>query len=438
MADEGGARVEAGRHKRASRDPQVFVLLRELSEVHLLLDNVSANPANTVSEHASVKRPRELDADWVEKVCQISWPPDGSEDEKAEDAALLIRAKDYLNRLCQPASGATIAFTVLVTQGGEDRSWLRRKRGGEEISPTRNSLAQTAYPDLIGKAAGFRYVMWWISACLVAALIMTCALSWYVAYGNAALAELATARETLALAQTEVNKAEAPRPAGDLTDDTTSTGRRPTGGPGVARTQSSTSAPATRFVSYCAGPVFTSSTQAQLCGARDNALRNLTLIEQRLASWTCWRLFNDCVGEKAHEPGTTDVPSHAAELANILGSAVLPFLYGLLGAGAAIIRTLSRRIKASLLSPRDLLLSVQQLALGAVVGACIGLFVSAPGSDASGENLLGPVTLSASAISFVAGFGVESVFQALEALITRIFNISAAPAANGPDGRPGR
>jgi hypothetical protein len=117
-----------------------------------------------------------------------------------------------------------------------------------------------------------------------------------------------------------------------------------------------------------------------------------------------------------------------------MGTAVLPFLYGLLGAGAAIIRSLSRKIRASLLSPRDLHLSFQQLALGAVIGACIGLFVSAPGGDGE-EGLLGPVTLSASAISFVAGFGVEAVFQAIEALITRLFNLtSAAPTGNRGDG----
>ena len=49
-------------------------------------------------------------------------------------------------------------------------------------------------------------------------------------------------------------------------------------------------------------------------------------------------------------------------------------------------------------------------ALGAVTGACIGLFIVAPGKDAP---LIGPVTLSGSAISFIAGFGVEAVFQAL-------------------------
>jgi hypothetical protein len=156
--------------------------------------------------------------------------------------------------------------------------------------------------------------------------------------------------------------------------------------------------------------------------------------ERRLASWACWKILWDCAGEGQNDDRAVNAPSRAAALANIMGSAVLPFFYGLLGAGAAIIRSLSRKIRASLLSPRDLHLSVQQLALGAVIGACIGLFVVAPDGDATGEGLLGPVALSGSAISFVAGFGVEAVFQALEALITRIFNLAHTPTGNRGDG----
>ncbi len=206
--------------KRRSRDPKVFVLLRELSEVHLLLDNLSANPTTTVSELASDERlaAHKLKPDWIEEVCKISWPPDGSNEEKSEDAALLIRAKDFLNRLSHPASGSTIAFTLLVTQEDAAESkrwwqWWRRKESDAAAAaadrpkppgpavkppePTRSSLARTAYPDLVGKALGFRRGMQSISIGLVAALFVTCALSWYVAYGNAALAELATARAKL-------------------------------------------------------------------------------------------------------------------------------------------------------------------------------------------------------------------------------------------------
>jgi hypothetical protein len=431
--DAGQARPEpaAGR-KRASRDPQVFVLLRELSEVHLLLDNVSANPTNTVSERSLVKRPKELKADWIDEVCRISWPPDGSSDEKAEDAALLIRAKDHLNHLSRPASGASIAFTLLVTQGGGKKGWLRRRLVGDEVSPTRNTLAQTAYPDLVAKAATFRTWMLWICGGLVAALVLTCAISWYVAYGNAALAELATARETLAEAQTRVNSAE----TADWTQDADA--NQDGGGPAAENAARPATEPAAApaaaqrpFSPYCGPQPYENPTQAQLCVARQRAETSQLAVERRLANWLCWDWFRDCDSD----PKVRDAPSRAAAFANILGSAVLPFLYGLLGAGAAIIRSLSRKIRESRLSPRDLVLSFQQLALGAVVGACIGLFVVAPGADETGDSLLGPVALSASAISFVAGFGVESVFQALEALITRIFNISPAPPAGG--GRAG-
>ncbi len=437
MANEGGkkdvaeSKPEQAARTRASRDPQVFVLLRELSEVHLLLDNVSANPASTISDRSPVKRPKELKANWIEEVCEISWPPDGSSDEKAEDAALLIRAKDHLNRLSHPASGASIAFTLLVTQGGGKKGWLRRRFIGGDVSPTRNSLAQAAYPDLVAKAATFRLWMIWICGALVAALILTCALSWYVAYGNAALAELATARETLAEAQTRVNSAE--------TADWTQADENQGDGAGATQPAPPQPADAPRtFSPYCATQPYGNPTQSQLCNARQRAETSLIAVERRLATWLCWDWIRDC----ENDPKARDAPSRAAAFANILGSAVLPFLYGLLGAGAAIIRSLSRKIRSSRLSPRDLVLSFQQLALGAIVGACIGLFVVAPGADATGESLLGPVALSASAISFVAGFGVESVFLALEALISRIFNISPAPnpgrgAGGGGGGQQG-
>jgi hypothetical protein len=437
-----------------SRDPQVFVLLRELSEVHLLLDNVSANSATTVAEPtAGTTLPKGLGDDWIEKVCEISWPPDGSNEERATDAALLIRAKDYLNRLSHPASGSTIAFTLLVTQEDAPRWWSRyaflwrgggsRESASPPNSPTRTSLARAAYPDLVGKAEGFRRAIWWISMGLVLTLLLTCAISWYVAYGNAALAELATAREAFTKAEERVNTAESqqteapdeggqPAAAAPAAAPVAAPVATPAGTQAETTVRAASPTPAA-FVGYCANVPYQSATQAQVCEARARAENNIGLVERRLASWLCWEWFSNC----SDEAKVADAPSRSAAFATIMGSAVLPFLYGLLGAGAAIIRSLSRKIRESRLSPRDLHLSFQQLALGAVVGACIGLFVSAPDSGETGESLLGPVTLSASAISFVAGFGVEAVFQALEALITRIFNITAAPTGNRGDGSPG-
>lgn len=488
-AQEASAAPPTGR----SRDPTVFVLLRELSEVHLLLDNISANPTTTVAEPQPVPLPVELGDKWIERVCEISWPPDGSTEEKAEDAALLIRAKDYLNRLSHPASGSTIAFTTLVTQGDAERKKLEAQ--GDEVGtrpPTRSSLAQAAYPDLVAKATGFRRWMAVISVGLLAVLLLTCVLSWYVAYGNSALSEFATAqaRETEAIAL--VNQAEsgesAPRAADTAPPPAPAGGRSDSTGATLAPAPAPVAVVAKEpFRPYCDRRPYTSPTQSQLCEARWRSYAAVERVQRRLVDWLCWGPFGRC--EAAETPAAEPVPpspytkegraadetaakagdaraaarlsaerarsaaaaraaeanrktkedlqnapSRAAALANIMGSAVLPFLYGLLGAGAAIIRSLSRKIRASLLSPRDLHLSIQQLALGAVVGACIGLFIVAPGDAEAGESLFGPVTLSASAVSFVAGFGVEAVFQALEALIARIFNIAPVATANRGDG----
>jgi hypothetical protein len=163
---------------------------------------------------------------------------------------------------------------------------------------------------------------------------------------------------------------------------------------------------------------YPSSALREACAGRDEQISNYQSTGAGLTAW---------VGGLS--------PEFAAWWANLLGTAVLPVLYGFLGAIASVVRTWSRKIKSSLLSPRDLQLSLQQLALGALIGACISLFIAAPTADGADSALLGPVALSSAAISFVAGFGVDSVFQALEALISRIFNIAPAGTVARQEGR---
>jgi hypothetical protein len=114
----------------------------------------------------------------------------------------------------------------------------------------------------------------------------------------------------------------------------------------------------------------------------------------------------------------------AIVMVQLLTTAVLPLFYGILGAGAAVVRIIWGKMRDSLLTPRDLTLSLGQLALGAVIGACIGLFIVPSGNgsqSAIGFTSIG--TLTPSAVSFIAGFGVEGVFVALEGLIKRLFNV---------------
>ncbi len=104
-------------------------------------------------------------------------------------------------------------------------------------------------------------------------------------------------------------------------------------------------------------------------------------------------------------------------------AAVLPLYYGFLGAGAAVVRNIWGKMRDSLLSPRDIILSWGQLALGAVIGVSIGLITPSGVGTQSAAGLASSVTLTPSALSFIAGFGVEGVFVMLESLIKRVFNI---------------
>jgi hypothetical protein len=409
----GDARDAASGEELAARleeqgDPQAYILDRTRSEVHLLLDNLSARPEQLIGALSSQAGEAGLEPTWLEDVCRITWPPSSAASggrDLARQAALLIRVKDYLNSLAKPASGATIAFTLMVTQE-------RRDDDAAGNGPSRSSLACEAHPDLLHKARGFRR---WVSAMALALMIilaMTCLLSWYVAIGNAAVGDATAARAALSEAEKRVTDAQAAFYAAADARSGGTAGAEPGG------EQQRTDIDHIFTGNYCheaakAG-LYPSAELMNGCEALRESEEALTRIEQGLDRWA----------------GPWGDENTARWSLNVLAGAVLPVLYGFLGAAAAIVRTLSRKIKASLLSPRDLQLSLQQLALGAVIGACIGLFIAAPGSKPGDDlSLLGPVALSSSAISFVAGFGVEQVFQALEALISRLFNIAPAATA---------
>lgn len=416
--DTGGDIPAGSLPKRKWGNPIVFVLERELSEVHLLLDNISADATRVATDNTGIPLPPLLrDGNWVERVCEINWPPE--EDEQSpKDAALLIAAKDYLNRLAWPADGSTIAFTLLVTQADatapEDGSGP-----GRGNAPSRGSLARRAYPDLVASAASFRRWMSWLNGFLLFWLVFTCLLSWNVAFGNAALREYNAADTAFAEARA-VTSTTPPKPDQAIV-------QRPGGGASsAAANQCDTATDASHSAET--EPPYTS--QPSACWGVMRARHNVALAEARLREWLRpwgWLIHTSKI--------EGDASSAAARFVTIMATAVLPVLYGILGAGAAVVRNLSRKVRKSTLGPRDLALSLQQLALGAVVGACISLFIAAPGDKAS---LIGPVALSGSAISFIAGFGVEQVFEALQALISRVFNIApAAPAAPAkPSGSP--
>src|ERR1043166_1513248 len=68
---------------------QHFIFARELAEVYLLLDHLSGR---------SDKGLADLNSDgMITKICNIGWPPKGTDVEQAEQAAILLMARDRLN-----------------------------------------------------------------------------------------------------------------------------------------------------------------------------------------------------------------------------------------------------------------------------------------------------------------------------------------------------
>ena len=426
------------------------IFSQQLWEVQLLIDFLSGNPRHRLPDRASTDAAG-LPKDWIEQVCEMTWPASGSAHCKADQEALLVKVKDYLNALAAPANGFSVAFTLLVTQeddpasGGPPRPQPSATAGNTEprqsgMTESRKSLARKAYPDLAYKSRSFRGGIRLISFMLTGWLAITCLFSWYLALGNSALGQLATAQVAMTEAQARTISTQGAQATAQVTAPATSPSDSAAVAPQNTRVvQLSSPAISARplatlalsGMAYCdqampaaadvavAPPVYGFAAQSEVCANFSAAKANLAAARSNVMGW----LWHRPTGDQDDERKVL----YATAMINMLGSAVLPICYGILGAAAAVLRLLSKRMRLSLLTPRDLTLSLQQLALGAVIGACIGLFVAdpaVPGRD--GATLLGPVQLSGSALSFIAGFGVDAVFSALEAMIARLFNTSPA------------
>lgn len=117
-----------------------------------------------------------------------------------------------------------------------------------------------------------------------------------------------------------------------------------------------------------------------------------------------------------------DLIYHTQEVADSLLGCIalymLPTLYGCLGAAASVLRTLRRKVELSLVTMTDRGRLQQDLILGALCGAIMGLFVGYLGK---GEAATG---LGLSALALLAGYNVTGALAFLDELSNRIFQPS--------------
>jgi hypothetical protein len=111
----------------------------------------------------------------------------------------------------------------------------------------------------------------------------------------------------------------------------------------------------------------------------------------------------------------------AQSLLGCIALYVLPALYGCLGAAVATFRMLRRKVDRSLVSVTDRGRVMQDIVLGLLCGAIMGLFVGYISKETP------DLGLGLSALALLAGYNVSGVFAFLDELCTRVFK-PAQPA----------
>jgi hypothetical protein len=422
-----------------------------LSEIRMLVDYLAAGSARTLGEikisDPSSTPPVELDAGGL--LLRLSEIEARTVDQtySPSDFALLLIARDALNRLIPPASGLTVAYTAMVVGN-------RRGKGSE----SRATLAQQAYPGLARVAAAHR---WAQRLLLVVAVLVTIAAVWEsakVALGKSLLQSLETLRAqqtTIAGEKTRLETTLDRLPDGGLTPDTiVDNGHLVLAAFALCDREKALTyylkdgiVPRNGDENRTPLQLSSSPLVRDVCG-RDAVLAvNIGIAHQDLIQYrTYWpamvgSLFNlagNIAGIPCRLLGCPPMPRRllregpdvefvVAPTLLVWGNYILPVIFGFLGAAIFVILDFFGKIRDSRLHPRDNFLSSIRLVLGLVTGSAVGLFFSAygppPSPQATGTttDLISSLTLSASGVAFLAGFGVEGVFRMLESLVGRVF-----------------
>jgi hypothetical protein len=354
-----------------------------------------ANEMRRARIEADLRDPTQL----VLRVLRIRYPMREDNEDFDADAAFLMRARDVLNSRAAPATGATIAFT----------SMLASRHSGETVEThggsTALAFARAAYPGFILEAEylvrsiqQLVFLMFW-------ALLFTVVVSSYTAWGKVLLNTLDAVRRDSGAVEKILLSRMLPATASDAL----------TKGNGMLT------------IPDCSKQPSTSIDIITICDKINDIAVRTEIVHYDLARWEYpLRRVNPGknLGDASGEQKKTEEWATAAE--TVLGNYIMPILYASLGSLAFVLRRYYDRLAASLLSPRDRRSNYIRLLLGTLIGGCIGLVYS--GSDvAQTTGTLGlAVTLSTSSLAFLAGYGVEGVFKALDAVITQVFGVNGA------------
>jgi hypothetical protein len=443
----GDIRPEEPTDDRKLIDELIF--RQYLDEVHLLMDFVSgradrslatltmpnpAAPGETMTSGAIVKA-----------ISEMRYPPGPNSAVNAENAAILLMAKDRLSALADPARGLTIAYTTLFVAAEARRTfitaaWRRLLNGANRPArghDTRVDLARRTFPGLAAHARKFRLwrdVLAWLT---LPWLFFTAIAYWDAGLGRAALERL---DQDWKATVTEVNNNPSLINCNDATDP----------GGGEVKPEELQRQSACRRYNY--GMLLGKTAGEQV----NDVFHCKQMSWSRIVHVWCWQWLLPGDAETAATAGKEAAPNpgEAAKSPNqvaryaranatywqtatanliVFTTYILPMMFALLGTLIGAFRAIMARIGAGELAPRDFVRMKSGIVTGLVAGIAVGLFLSPSSVPTQGAGgVAGQLTLTASGLGFLAGYASQSFFGYLDRVVSAVFPLTSPTVAAAP------
>lgn len=425
------------------RDKLIFE--SDLNEVYLLLDFVSGRPELSFDKltmpDMDALEAGDLNKTWsysqiVEEVTKIRFPPSPDTDAKrARNASVLLLAKDQLSRLASPARGQTIAYTAMYVAAEGTKQKSKSKNLEEYDALIR--VAQDTFPHLRDHVKKFKTLRSLLICLGFIALALTALTYWDVARSRSALQRLD---------QFWHDRSVTLQAHPDLWNDKLCTWYPP-GDERVRPPPTPTGAGADgeKLAPACSAFWYSEKSRDEARNDLDRVFQCSDMSWFRVFHIWCWRDF--LAGAVPSAPEKPTQPSEASQrplppqvnwqsatgILSVFTSYVLPMMFGLLGTLIGAFHSIQSKVRDAELSPRDYGLTILGLAMGIVAGFVVGLFLSPSEAPAQGAGgLAGNLTLTASGLGFLAGYGSQTFFNFIDDLLRRVFPSNAAVRAPAP------
>jgi hypothetical protein len=453
-------RGDPSAHPKISEEDQLHdnvIFAQELNEVYLLIDFVSGRADRNLSTLTmpNPNKGAEGESDEVssgvivKKIAAMRYPPDPKTPvANAENAAILLLAKDRLNALAHPARGLTIAYTMMFADSEARARWFglwrhRRRAANHPNHPdrprgdSRIAVAGEAFPGLRRHARRFRTWRDGLAFFSVIWLGLTAFTYWDVGLGRSVLQRLDQNWKNLAAAQQANPELIADPACQSMNVNNNSPGLTPEAGHALPLRD--------------ATPIVDDAKRTLACQnlARHNHGYDAATHEVKrvfrcegvalsLFHVWCWRwVLLSADPEQPNGLDNTSVWQAATSSLSVFTTYILPMMFALLGTLIGAFRSIVKKVRDSELAPRDFMRMRLGVPTGLVAGVAVGLFLSPSSVPLEGAGGVGgEFTLTASGLGFLAGYASQRFFTYLDNVMETVFPYSSS-TRTPPSRQPG-